>query len=409
MGREPTISQSTISQSTWKLQSTSSHSEAFEKIGDYAFDGQPGTLWESASQVPATLDIDLGHIYEVHGFTYLPRQEGPWGRIEKYAFFVSEDGSSWGSAISMGSLLNETKAQTKSFSKPKTGRYVRLQGLDSYVGTGISVAELNVIGTLSHSNTKPVVAIVSPLRYFPGVHVYEPANLSIQAVASPKNERNPVQVSFYNGSKLLGIDREAPFSWEVFSAPAGHYKLVAKAKYSEDLEVTSLPVDFEIRSAAHGVPMDRKNWRLQFVDSWKPNTDVGKAPGEKAFDNNPFTWWVTEWEPPGKTHYPHVIEIDMGASYTLGGFLTLPPQDPGTWGTLKDYEFFTSTDGVHWGKPVAKGTFVYPTAYMQKEQGDHFPFVKARYVKLKILSGYNAKNQVLRIAEIDVLEKSSPD
>ncbi len=394
-----------ISQTAWHLKATSSFNAAFKKTGDYAFDGQPGTLWESASQVPATLDIDLGHIYDVKGFAYLPRQEGPWGRIKKYSFYVSHDGSSWGSPVSTGDLLKDMKVQHVRFAKPETGRYVRLEGLAKYAGSGISVAELNILGTLSSTNTDPVVTITSPARYFPGLHVYEPASFNIRAIASTKNDEDPVQVSFYSNSELLGVDTTAPFSWDVSSATAGLYQFVAKAKYRDDTEATSQKHDFEVRSAAHGIPMDRKNWKLQFVDSWKPRTDVGKAPGHKSFDDNPFTWWVTQWEPPNNTSYPHVIEIDMGKSYSIGGFLALPPQDPGTWGTLKDYEFYTSTDGRQWGDPVAKGTFVYPTAYMQKEQGENFPFVDARYVKLKILSGYNTKNQVLRIAEINVLKK----
>jgi len=402
MSQEPDV----ISQLAWELKSVSSYHPNFKKMGDYAFDGQPGTLWESALETPATLEIDLGHVYDLSGFAYLPRQEGPWGRIKEYEFSVSSDGSAWDVPVSVGELPSGREVKKVHFPTPKTGRYIRLRGITSHLGKGISAAELNVIGTLSDLNVQPVVAITSPVRYFPGVHVYEPADFSIRAIASKIKGKDPVQVSFYDKEKLLGTDDQSPFSWDVATATAGVYELTAKAKYSDDTEITSLAVQMEIRSAANGVPMDRSNWQLQHVDSWKENTDVGQSPGQNAFDNNPFTWWVTEWEPPNTVDYPHAIEIDMGKQCSIGGFLVLPPQDPGTWGTVKDYEFFTSTDGHSWGTAVAKGTFVYPTAYMQEEQTAHFPLVEARYVKLKILSGYNAANQVLRIAEIHVLEQA---
>ena len=67
-----------------------------------AFDGNPGSIWhtewgQTDPPHPHEIQIDMGKEYDVRGFAYLPRQSGENGRIADYEFYLSADGSNWGS------------------------------------------------------------------------------------------------------------------------------------------------------------------------------------------------------------------------------------------------------------------------------------------------------------------------
>ena len=119
-----------------------------------AIDGDPSTMWHTAwSEVepdapyPHWITIDLGASYDVGEFSYLPRQVGTNGRMKDYQLYVSTDGQTWGTPVSTGSLLEGT-AETKLTFTPKTGRYVKLLGLNAWNGAVFGgAAELNVFGT----------------------------------------------------------------------------------------------------------------------------------------------------------------------------------------------------------------------------------------------------------------------
>ena len=77
-----------------------------------AFDSNSNTLWvtrwSSASPAPPhDLRINLGAAYDVSGFRYLPRQDGQRpGNIAQYEFYVSSDGTNWGTPVATGTFLN---------------------------------------------------------------------------------------------------------------------------------------------------------------------------------------------------------------------------------------------------------------------------------------------------------------
>src|SRR5215510_14004270 len=85
---------------------------------------------------------------QVDGLRYLPRQDGsPNGTIASYQFYVSTDGTTWGTAVAAGTLAADTTEKTVRFTA-KTGRYVRLVALSEINGNPwTSAAELNVFGT----------------------------------------------------------------------------------------------------------------------------------------------------------------------------------------------------------------------------------------------------------------------
>src|SRR5215831_1686483 len=103
---EVSVTPGTISQQQMQVVSVDSQ----ELNGDNgaatnAIDGNPATFWhtewfQQTAPLPHTLVLDLGASYQVDGFRYLPRQDGnDHGTIAGYQFYVSPDGSTWGSAV----------------------------------------------------------------------------------------------------------------------------------------------------------------------------------------------------------------------------------------------------------------------------------------------------------------------
>jgi hypothetical protein len=109
---------------------------------------------QQTAPLPHTLVLDLGGQYQVDGFRYLPRQDGNSnGTIADYQFYVSPDGTTWGTAVAAGTLAADTSEKTVRFTA-KTGRYVRLVALSEINGYAYtSAAELNVFGTAASSST----------------------------------------------------------------------------------------------------------------------------------------------------------------------------------------------------------------------------------------------------------------
>jgi beta-galactosidase len=151
-----------IPQSQWSLRYVDSEEllgESMNLSGPAinAFDGSPYTFWHSrwagtADPLPHEIQIDLGGTYNVYSFRYFPRQSHANGRIGQYEFYVSQDGTNWGSAVASGTFPNSTAEQTVNFGA-KTGRYIRLRALTSLNGEAWTA-----IGNLQVSGTSAVAA-----------------------------------------------------------------------------------------------------------------------------------------------------------------------------------------------------------------------------------------------------------
>jgi len=144
----------TVPQMTWQLwQVDSEELMAGYEAAEAAFDGDPATFWRSRGQpaptdLPHDLQINLGGLYQVSGFRYLPRQDGvSEGRIAQYEFYVSSDGATWGSPMASGTFANSAAEQEALF-PVTTGQFVRLRALTEVSGNqATAVAELTVLGT----------------------------------------------------------------------------------------------------------------------------------------------------------------------------------------------------------------------------------------------------------------------
>ena len=148
-------SEGPIPKGNWRVIWVDSQESAWPAVN--AFDSNPNTVWVTewrsrSPQPPHEIQIDLGAIYQIHGFRYLTRQDGlPYGRIADYQFFVSMDGTNWGPAAAAGTFANSS-AQTEVPVSATAGRYVRFRALSEVGGNPwIVVAELDVLGTATGS------------------------------------------------------------------------------------------------------------------------------------------------------------------------------------------------------------------------------------------------------------------
>jgi hypothetical protein len=146
-------------------------------------------------------------------------------------------------------------------------------------------------------------------------------------------------------------------------------------------------------------------------DGWAaPVCDSEETMGEPApngpcidaTDGQPQTYWHTNWTTVS-TPFPHKITVNMGKKHQLTGFRYLPRPSGNDHGTIKDYEFYVSNDGVNWGPPIAKGTFDYGTpSDTTKQQEVRFCGATAQYFRLVGVSEINA-NPWASCAELNVL------
>lgn len=145
------------------------------------------------------------------------------------------------------------------------------------------------------------------------------------------------------------------------------------------------------------------NLKFVKVDSEETNGQDGY--GKNAVDGNPNTYWHTQWhdKSPG---LPHEIVIELDPPSVIKGFTYLPRQDESDHGTIKDYEFYVSDDGVNFGQPVKTGEF----APGKDEKVETFKPVKCRFVELKAISEINGLpwTSAAEIRVIPVGENAAP-
>jgi lysophospholipase L1-like esterase len=373
-----------------------------EQIGENGaaanvFDGNANTIWHSEwfqqlTPLPHEIRIDLGGRYTVTGFKYLPRQNMANGRIADYAFYVSEDGVVWGSAVAQGRFPNVAAEQTVSFSEA-TGRYVRLVALSEVNGNPItSVAELNVLGYAASGggNQAPNGAIDSP----PG-NLTVPVGGSVDFRGSGSDPDGNLPLSYAWNFGDPGIPASSVEDPGLVTFPnAGTYTVRFTVTDALGLSDPTPATRTVTVGTVSGV-LPRSGWSVAYVDSQEQIGENGAA--ANVFDGNANTIWHSEWFQQ-LTPLPHEIRIDLGAQYTLTGFRYLPRQGATINGQIANYEFYVSLDGVNWGSAVASGTFPNTSA----EQTVNFTNVPARFVRLRALSEVNG-NPITSVAELNVL------
>ena len=110
----------TLNRTGWVVTADSQEMQGENGVASNVIDGNPATFWHTQWQAasppyPHWLVIDLAGNYAVSGFRYLPRQDGPNGRIATYKFYLSADGVTWGTPVTQGAFPNTAAEQTVSF------------------------------------------------------------------------------------------------------------------------------------------------------------------------------------------------------------------------------------------------------------------------------------------------------
>jgi hypothetical protein len=137
--------------------------------------------------------------------------------------------------------------------------------------------------------------------------------------------------------------------------------------------------------------------KLKFVSVDSEETEGENGSGENAVDGDPNTYWHTQWKDKNP-ELPHEIIIELLPPSVIEGFTYLPRQDESDHGTIKDYEFFVSTDATHFGKPVKTGAF---EPGRGKKTVTLAP-IKCRFIKLRARSEINGLSWT-SAAEIGVI------
>jgi alpha-L-fucosidase len=136
----------------WKVVSVSGHAP---KAGRalHAIDGNPRTLWHTATRKqeippPQEIVVDMGETVQVAGFSCLPRQDGNGnGIVDRYAFYLSTDGTTWGDPAAEGefaNVLSNPVLQEVTLSKPARARYFKFVARSVVRASHVTVAELDI-------------------------------------------------------------------------------------------------------------------------------------------------------------------------------------------------------------------------------------------------------------------------
>jgi PKD repeat protein len=365
------------------------------------YDGDPLSIWHTEWQLsnpgyPHDLRIDLGALYDVDGFRYLPRPDNgyPWdenGRIAGYEFYVSVDGVSWGAPVASGVFANTGTEKEVPFT-PEAARYVRLVGLSEVNGNvWASMAELNVLGSAPSGNLAPQGVIDSP----GGDRVIsEGQSVVFTGTGSDPDGDVPLSYAWDFDGGAPNSSVEDPGS--VVFANAGTYEVSLTVTDSQLLSDPSpAGVTVTVLPVGSSAPIPQSGWSVLYVDS--EETVASSDAAVHAFDGDPATIWHTEYysSDPG---YPHELHLDLGDYYEVQGFRYLPRQNGIVNGRIHEYEFYVSLDGQSWGKPVAAGFF----DDTPLEQQVDFDQITARYVRLVALSEVNG-NPWASVAELNVI------
>ncbi|BBO82741.1 hypothetical protein DSCO28_33070 [Desulfosarcina ovata subsp. sediminis] len=131
---------------------------------DYVIDGLADTFWHtewyySTPNPPHQIVIDLGGQFNVQGFRYLPRQDGNVnGTVAEYAFYVSQDGQTWQTAVATGCFDGDQTEKEVLFQET-IGRYVLFEALSEINGQAwTSMAEFNILGEAVSSTSSTLIS-----------------------------------------------------------------------------------------------------------------------------------------------------------------------------------------------------------------------------------------------------------
>jgi beta-galactosidase len=190
-----------VNKSAWTVKSVDSYQGGNE--AKYAIDGNTGTFWHTAwganePRHPHTIVIDMAKTYTVKAFTYPSRQDGNQnGMVKAYEFYLSTDGTTWGSPVASGEFQKTTAEQVATLSAPKAGRYIKMVAKSEVNGNAwTSAAEIGIKAQAD------VTAVSTPLRSARG-SASTAYNLSGQRVSLSRQASHKDVVIREDGTKIV--------------------------------------------------------------------------------------------------------------------------------------------------------------------------------------------------------------
>ena len=141
----------TYSKGGWKVVGQSC---PYTRNANCAIDGNYHTLWhthpskEGPQPPPQSFTVDCGKELLMHGFDYIPRQDGcRRGMVDAYEFHVSSDGKAWTKADvgEFGNIEANPVKQRVTFANPVKARYFRFTGTHSLCENNhVALAEIDI-------------------------------------------------------------------------------------------------------------------------------------------------------------------------------------------------------------------------------------------------------------------------
>lgn len=325
-----------------------------------AIDGDPKTHWHSrwegpdpASPPPHWFIVGMTTPVKVSGFRYLPRQDGTAnGAIARYRFYISDDGTNWGEPVSsgdfagMGTATSEKvvlfASQTVNHPPVPTALPAQQTSMGQTVALQLHATDSDLDAIAYTATGLPAgLAINKTTGLITGTPI-QPGDYEVR-VAVSDGKAPEVPVTFQWTVRALAVNAAATMA-------SGEVRFTRLEAVSEiDGKPWATVAEFNL-VGTDGKTLPRDGWTAS-ADS----ADTSDRPSA-AIDGNPATIWHSQWDgaaPPP----PHSLIIDIGHGAKVGGFRYLPRQDKLPNGTISRFRFYTSVDGVDWGKPVAEGDF----------------------------------------------------
>lgn len=337
-----------------------------------ANDGKLDTWWEAAQgQIGGTVTLELP---EPASFDVVSLQEAVDHRGQRIESFAIEtwNGSAWVAAEQIAS------------DELTTVGHRRLIRLNSPVTTDRLRVRIN------GARLEPTLAEVG---------LYKQSVDLLPPTIADRGSDGTVRISHPAGGKIVyTTDGTAPDpASPVYSAPVALPKngVVKAARVQSDGRLGVI-------GARNFVALSPAGWKVVAADS--EETAQGSNGAALAIDGDSNTYWQTHRDADLKL--PRSIAVDMGQTHRIAGLVYLPRQDGQLNGTVENFRFETSEDGVNWATAVERGTFANVRNNPDLQEVRFAP-VRARYFRFTALDDV-WRNGWTSAAELSVIP-AEPD
>jgi hypothetical protein len=227
------------------------------------------------------------------------------------------------------------------------------------------------------------------VTFSPNTALVDSFNAANHTTYLPMPEKS-YTLSTTNGTIPKGGLGTGPLVIDVKTSGAGSIEVMKEYLLPVSIVSASAKINDNLRTTFYKVradyPLyDRSNWQVLSFSSQEANGEgAGNGRVINAFDNNPSTYWHTQWQgaSPGP---PHFFVIDMGEVKTLHGFSFLDRQSDNA-GKPQDVVIQTSMDNITW-TTVDSFTLANTIELQSKVLSS---FSDARYFKITVQNSYNA-------------------